>query len=64
MKKSDDIMNEDIVYPHFVQLNTSYIKSGESADNEIINDTEEKYTFDKYKIKPEDDNGMIADTEL
>lgn len=79
MEKIDSSIRNEIGYPHFVQLSGSYksfVKDGEvygidkgtvygaelkKAENES-EETEDP--FAKYRIKPEDDMGMLADNDI
>lgn len=70
MEKIDDSMRGDAGYPGFAQLVTSYIRDEEWAEDGVMDEAgekpqpEPKYSFDKYKIKPEDDRGMLVDQDI
>lgn len=76
IEKTDRSIRNETGYPHFTQLHGSYksmVKDGEvfgiesegvyatgmKADNVVPEDP-----FAKYRIKPEDDMGMLADTDI
>lgn len=76
MEKTDSEMRYETGYPHFVQLSGSYksfVKEGEvfGIENEGIYATSLKSDnvvpedpFAKYRIRPEDDMGMLADNDI
>lgn len=70
MKNVDDSMKGDAGYPGFAQLVTSYIRDEEPAEDGVMDEAgeksepEPKYSFDKYRIKPEDDRGMLVDQDI
>ena len=76
MEKEDSSIRNETGYPHFVQLRGSYksfVKDGEvfgienegiyasslKSDNAVPNDP-----FAKYRIRPGDDMGMLADNDI
>jgi hypothetical protein len=76
MEKEDSSIRNETGYPHFVQLRGSYksfVKDGEvlgiedegiyatslKSDNVVPEDP-----FEKYRIKPEDDMGMLTDNDI
>lgn len=78
MEKIDSGIRNETGYPHFVQLSGSYksfVKDGEvysvdegtvwGAGNNTENESNEpEDPFAKYRIKPEDDMGMLADNDI
>ena len=76
MEKKDSEMRNETGYPHFTQLHGSYksmVKDGEvfGIESEGVYATGMKSEnvvpedpFAKYRIKPEDDMGMLADTDI
>lgn len=79
MEKIDSSIRNETGYPHFVQLNASYksfVKDGEvygidkgtiygAELKEAENESEEpEDPFAKYRIRPEDDMGMLADNDI
>lgn len=76
MEKTDSEIRGEVGYPHFVMLTTSYIRDEENAEDGAMNDSDgadssddlgsqrEENPFDKYRIKPEDDMGMLADNDI
>ena len=80
IKREDDALKEHVGYPAFVQLIPSFIRDGEEVDgfDEMMRfeDSEESddlvrreeapevSPFDKYRIKPEEDQGLLRDTDI
>lgn len=76
MEKTDSEIRDETGYPHFVQLSGSYksiVKDGEvfGIESEGVYATGMKADyvvpedpFAKYRIKPEDDMGMLADNDI
>ncbi|MCR5599482.1 MAG: hypothetical protein K6G33_01875 [Ruminococcus sp.] len=76
MEKTDSSIRDETGYPHFVQLSGSYksfVKDGEvyGIDKGAVygaglkNESDEpEDPFAKYRIKPEDDMGMLADNDI
>lgn len=76
MNMIDRSIRDEIGYPHFVQLRGSYksfVKDGEvfGIEGESVYGTDMKSDyavpedpFAKYRIKPEDDMGMLADNDI
>lgn len=76
MEKIDSEMRNETGYPHFTQLHGSYksmVKDGEvfGIESEGVYATVMKADyvvpedpFAKYRIKPEDDMGMLADNDI
>lgn len=76
MEKADSEIRDETGYPHFVQLSGSYksfVKDGEvfGVENEGIYGTDMKADyvvpedpFAKYRIRPEDDMGMLTDNDI
>lgn len=64
MEKIDNEIKDQAGYPYFSQLVTSYIRDEENADEGVMDEPEPKYSFDKYRIKPDVDMGMLADSDI
>ena len=76
MEKIDSSIRNETGYPHFVQLSGSYksfVKDGEvySVNEGTVYGSELKEQedepedpFAKYRIRPEDDMGMLADNDI
>ncbi|NLT09727.1 MAG: hypothetical protein GXY08_09515 [Ruminococcus sp.] len=64
MQKIDSSIKDEAGYPHFAQLKTSYIRDEENAEEGGMDDAEPAYSFDKFRIKPEDDMGMLAENDI
>ena len=76
MGRIDDSIRDETGYPHFVQLRGSYksfVKDGEvfGIEGESVYGTDMKSDyvvpddpFAKYRIRPEDDMGMLADNDI
>lgn len=76
MNKIDSSIRNETGYPHFVQLRGSYksfVKDGEvfGIEGESVYGTDIKADyvvpedpFAKYRIRPEDDMGMLADNDI
>ena len=76
IEKTDRSIRNETGYPHFTQLHGSYksmVKDGEvfGIESEGVYATGMKSEnvvpedpFAKYRIKPEDDMGMLADTDI
>ena len=76
MGRIDDSIKGETGYPHFVQLRGSYksfVKDGEvfGIEGESVYGTDMKSDyvvpddpFAKYRIRPEDDMGMLADNDI
>ncbi len=80
IKREDDALKEHVGYPAFVQLIPSFIRDGKEFDglDEMVRfeDSEESddlvrkeeappvNPFDKYRIKPEEDQGLLRDTDI
>lgn len=76
MEKTDSSIRNETGYPHFVQLSGSYksfVKDGEvySVNEGTVYGSELKEQkdepedpFAKYRIRPEDDMGMLADNDI
>ena len=76
MEKIDSSIRNETGYPHFVQLSGSYksfVKDGEvySVNEGTVYGSELKKQeeepedpFAKYRIRPEDDMGMLADNDI
>jgi len=62
--------SEQAGYPHFAQLKITYIRDAESAEDGVMEDTaeaeekKEENPFDKFRIRPEDDNGMLKNNDI
>lgn len=61
MEKVDSSIRDQIGYPHFVQLVTSYIREDENCSGDAMDEAEPLFSFDKYK---NNDIGMLADTDI
>lgn len=80
IKKEDDLLKEQPGYPGFAELVPSFIRDGKEFDglDEMMKfeDSEESddlvhkedappvNPFDKYRIKPEEDQGLLRDTDI
>ena len=76
MEKTDSSIRNETGYPHFVQLSGSYksfVKDGEVYSvnegtvygSELTGQKDEpEDPFAKYRIRPEDDMGMLADNDI
>ena len=80
MKKVDDTLREQPGYPGFTELIPSFIRDGKEFDgldemmrfedsegsDDLVHkeDAPPVNPFDKYRIKPEEDQGLLRDTDI
>ena len=80
IEREDDALKEHVGYPAFVQLIPSFIRDGKEFDglDEMVKFEESEESddlvhkedaapvnpFDKYRIKPEEDQGLLRDTDI
>ena len=76
MEKTDSSIRNETGYPHFVQLSGSYKSFVKDGDVYSVNEgtvygseltgqkDEPEDPFAKYRIRPEDDMGMLADNDI
>ena len=62
MDQIDSRIRDEAGYPHFVQLNGSYIRDEESAEDGVMDDTAEEYSFDKFRDKS--GGPMLIDNDI
>lgn len=62
MERIDRSIRDDVGYPHFVQINTSYIREEDFTEDgdmeEAVNKNAPKYSFDKYKLEDDGDEPL------
>lgn len=80
IRENDDYIKGEVGYPYFVELVPSFICDPEELDGksdmdkfEDADESDDLYRreaapeenpFDKYRIKPEDDQGLLRDTDI